>query len=159
MGLHLAARGKSHGFSRLAAGTWGMFSSCSGDVTSKPVFVQRHQESCLVTRNTARISLRLGRAIKTVIEVSREIQGTFLVATVILGFLSIFNKSQASSPFEALTSTCLSRCQRDVKSPVQMRQGPRAFSMVSTLNSDFPSSCEVEDEPSFMPLQGNPAFF
>ena len=30
-------------------------------------------------------------------------QGTFLVATVILGFLSIFNKSQTSSPFEALT--------------------------------------------------------
>ena len=36
----------------------------------------------------------------------------FLVATVILGFLSIFNKSQASSPFEALNSACLSRFQR-----------------------------------------------
>ena len=153
------ARGNSHGFSRVAAGTWGIFLNCGGDDTSKPVFVQRHQESCLVMRNTARISLRLSRAIQTVIEVSRETQGTFLIATVILGFLSIFNKSQASSPFEALTSTCLSRCQRDVKSPVQMRQGPRAFSMVSTLNSDFPSSCEMEDEPSFMLLQGNPAFF
>ena len=96
-------RVKSHGFSRVAAGTWGIFSSCGVDDTSKPVFVQRHQESCLVTRNTTRISLRLVRAIKTVIEVSREIHGTFLVAIVILGFLSIFKKSQISSPFEALT--------------------------------------------------------
>ena len=40
---------------------------------------------------------------KTVTVMSREIQGTFLVAKVILGFLTIFNKSQASSPFEALT--------------------------------------------------------
>ena len=103
MGLHLAARDKSHVFSRVAAGTWGIFSSCGGDDPSTPVFVQRHQEAYLVMRNTAGISLRLGRAIKIVIEVSREIQGTFLVATVILGFLSIFNKSQTSSPFEALT--------------------------------------------------------
>ena len=28
-------RGKSHGFSRVAAGTWGIFSSYSGDVHSK----------------------------------------------------------------------------------------------------------------------------
>ena len=99
MGLHLAARDKSHVFSRVAAGTWGIFSSCGGDDPSTPVFVQRHQEAYLVMRNTAGISLRLGRAIKIVIEVSREIQGTFLVATVILGFLSIFKKNQASSPF------------------------------------------------------------
>ena len=32
---HLAGRGKSHGFSRVAAGTWGIFSSYSGDVHSK----------------------------------------------------------------------------------------------------------------------------
>ena len=46
--------------------------------------------------------MRLGRAIKTVIDVNQETQGTFLVATLILVFLSIFNMSQASSPFEAL---------------------------------------------------------
>ena len=28
---HLVARGKSHGFSRVAAGTWGIFSSFDGD--------------------------------------------------------------------------------------------------------------------------------
>ena len=43
--------------------------------------------------------LEAWQRIKTVIEVNQETQGTFLVATVILGFLSIFNKSQASSPF------------------------------------------------------------
>ena len=35
----------------------------------------------------------------------------FLVSTEILGFLSIFKKSQASSAFEALNSTSLWRCQ------------------------------------------------
>ena len=35
IGPHLAGRGKSHGFSRVAAGTWGIFSSYSGDVHSK----------------------------------------------------------------------------------------------------------------------------
>ena len=89
----------------------------------------------------------------------RETQGPFLVATVILGFLSIFNKSQASSPFEPLNSACLLRCQRDVKPPVQMRQGPRAFSRVSIGDSDIPSFGQMKDKPAFKPLQGNPAFF
>ena len=31
--------------------------------------------------------------------------------------------------------------------------------MVSTGDSDIPSSCEMKDEPAFKPLQGNPAFF
>ena len=31
IGPHLAARGKSHGFSHVAAGTWGTFSSYGGD--------------------------------------------------------------------------------------------------------------------------------
>ena len=31
--------GTSHGFSRVAAGTWGIFSSCDGDAHSKRVFV------------------------------------------------------------------------------------------------------------------------
>ena len=35
IGPHLAARGKSHGFSRVAAGTWGTFSSYNGDAHSK----------------------------------------------------------------------------------------------------------------------------
>ena len=40
IGPHLAGQGKSHGFSRAAAGTWGIFSSYSGDVHSKLESVQ-----------------------------------------------------------------------------------------------------------------------
>ena len=117
------------------------------------------QDSFLVMRDTSGISSRLCRAIRTVLQVRWEAQGPFLVATVILGFLWIFNNRQEPSPFEALNSVCLSRCQRDRRPPVQMRRGPRAFSRVSTGDSAIPSSCEMKDEPAFKPLQGNPAFF
>ena len=93
------------------------------------------------------------------LEVRQETEVNFLVGRVILEFLSIFKKSQASSPFEALNSVWLSRCQRDVISPLQMRQRPTAFSRVSTGDSDMPSSCEMKDEPEYKPLQGNPSFF
>ena len=89
----------------------------------------------------------------------QEIEVHFLVGTVILGFLFIFKKIQASSPSEALNSVCLSRCQRDGKAPVQKRQRPTGFSAGSTGDSDMPSSCEMKDEPEFKPLQGNQAFF
>ena len=56
--------------------------------------------------------MTLGRGIRTLLEVRRETEVPFLVATVILGFLSIFGKGQASSPFKALYSACLLRCQR-----------------------------------------------
>ena len=88
-----------------------------------------------------------------------ETEVNFLVGAVILGFLSIFKKSQASSPFEALNSVCLWRCQRDVNRPVQMRRRPTAFSSVSTGDSDIPPSCEMKDEPELKPLRGNSAFF
>ena len=39
IGPHLVARGKSHGFSRVAAGTWGISSSYDGDAHSKREFV------------------------------------------------------------------------------------------------------------------------
>ena len=123
------------------------------------MFVQQCQNSCLVTRDTSGITSRLGMAIQTVLEVRRETKFPFLVATVILGFLSIFNKIQALSHFEALNSECLSRCQRDGRPPVQIQQGPRTFSRVSRVDSDIPSSCELKDETALKPLQGNLAFF
>ena len=89
----------------------------------------------------------------------QETEFHFLVGTVILGFLSIFKKSQASSPYEALNSLCLSIGQSDVRPPVQMRRTSAAFSRVSTLDSDMPSLCEMKDEPEFKPLQGYRAFF
>ena len=90
---------------------------------------------------------------------SQETKAHFLVGTVIWGFLSIFKKSQASSPFEELNSVCLSRYESDVITPIHMRQRPMAFSRVSSGDSDIPSSCEMKHEPEFKTLQGSPAFF
>ena len=45
---HVAVRGKSHEFSRVAAGTWCIFSSYGGDAHLKPGFVQQSQDSSLV---------------------------------------------------------------------------------------------------------------
>ena len=66
-----------------------------------------------------------------VLEVKQGTKVHFLFGTVILGLLSIFKKSQASSPHEALNSVCLSRVQRDVRHPVQMRRKQMAYSRVS----------------------------
>ena len=140
IGPHLAVRGKSHCFSRVVLGTWGIFSSYSGDDPSKLVFVDRLQDSCLVRKDTSGISSNLGKAIRMLLEGRQESECSFLVAKVILEFLSIIKKSQASSSFKALNSRCLSMCQRDLRPPVQMRRGPRAFSRVSTVDSDIPSS-------------------
>ena len=101
----------------------------------------------------------LGRKIQTRLEVSQEAKRPLLVGTVILVFLSNFSKCQASSPFEALNSAQLSKSQADVRPSVQNRLRTIAFSMVSTGDSDIPSSCETKDEPAFKALLGKPAFF
>ena len=101
----------------------------------------------------------LGRNIQTLLDVSREAKRPVLVGTVILVFLSIFTKSQASSPFEALNSAHLSKSQKDVRPSVQKRLRTMAFSRASTGDSDIPSSGEMKDEPAFKALQGKPAFF
>ena len=125
---HLTVRRKSNGISRVAVGTWGTCSSYAGDDPSKLIFVHRCPDSCLVTSDPSGISWRLGRAIRALLELRQKTPRPFLVATVILGFLSNFKKSQASSPFESLNSACLSRCQSDVGPPVQMSQSSRVFS-------------------------------
>ena len=101
----------------------------------------------------------LGRKIHTLLEVNREAKLPLLIGTVILVFLSIFTKSQASSPFEALNSVHLSKSQMDVRPPVQKSLRTMAFSRVSTEDTDIPSSCEMKDEPAFKALQGKPAVF
>ena len=101
----------------------------------------------------------LGRKIQTLSDVSWEAKRPLLVGTVILVFLSIFTKSQASSPFEALNSAHVSSSQMDVRPSVQKRLRTMAFSRVSTVDSDIPSSSEMKDEPAFKALQGKPAFF
>ena len=105
------------------------------------------------------VKTRLGKTIRKLLEVRQESQFHFLFGTMILGLLSIFKKSQASSPYEALNSVCLSSVQRDVRPPVQKRRKTMAFSRVSAWDSDMSSFCEMKDEPEFMPLQGIWAFF
>ena len=48
-----SARGKSHEFSRVAAGTWCIFSSYGGDGHLKLGFVQPRQDACLVMTDTS----------------------------------------------------------------------------------------------------------
>ena len=101
----------------------------------------------------------LGRKIQTLLEVSQEAKCPLLLGTIILVFLSFFNKSQAASPFAALNSAHLSKSQMDVRPSVQKMLRTIAFSRVSTGDSDIPSSCEMKYEPAFKALQGKPAFF
>ena len=101
----------------------------------------------------------LGRKIQILLGVTRDAKHPLLVGTVILVFLSIFTKSQVSSPFEELSSAQLSKSQMDVRPSVQKRLRTMAFSRVSTRDSGNPSSCEMNDEPVFKALQGKPAFF
>ena len=159
IGPHHSVRGKSDVFFRVASGSWGIFSSYGGGRHLKSLFVQRRQDSYLVTMDTSGIKTRLGRTIRTLLEVRQETKAHFQVGTVILGFLSTFKKSQESSPFEALNSVCLPRYQSDVIPPILMRRRSMAFSRVCIGDSDFPSSCEMKHEPEFKTLQGNPAFF
>ena len=101
----------------------------------------------------------LGRTVRTLLKLRREAKRPLLICTVILVFLSIFTKSQASSPFEAMNPAHLSMCQKDVRPSVQKRRNTMAFSRVSTGDSVIPSSCEMKYEPAFRPLQGNrPSF-
>ena len=88
----------------------------------------------------------LGRKIQTLLDVSKETKRSLLVGTVILVFLSIFTKSQGSSPFEALNSAQLLKYQMDVRPSVQKSLRTTAFSRISTGDSDIPSSCDMKDE-------------
>ena len=89
----------------------------------------------------------------------QETEVHFLNGTVVLRLLSFFKNSQASSPFEALKSVCLSGDQSDMIPPIQMGRRTMAFSRVSTGDSHIPSSCEMKHQPEYKPLQGNPSFF
>ena len=121
------------------------------------MFVQGSQHSCLVGRDTSGFSWRIGWAIGMPLNMRQKNQGPFLVATVILGFPSVFKRSQSSSHFEALNSLCLSSCQRDLRPPVEMTLGTSVFSRVFRGDLVIPSSWEIQDEPAYMALQGNPA--
>ena len=82
----------------------------------------------------------LGMKIHILLDVSRESRLPLLFGIVILVLLSIFTKSQASSPFKALISAHLSKSQMDVRPSVQKRLRTMAFSRVSRGDSDIPST-------------------
>ena len=105
--------------------------------------------SCMLSRRS--------RNIQTLLEVKWEFRSLFLVGTVILGFLSIFMRSQASSPLEALNSRA-SRSINGREDHVQMRRAPRSFSRFSARDSYIALSCAMKEEPAFKTLQGNPTF-
>ena len=83
-GPHLVVRGKSHGFSRIAVGTWVIISVYGGDGPSKLVFVQQRQDTCLVVRDTLVFSSRFGKKTCTPLELRQVTQGAVLVSLVIL---------------------------------------------------------------------------
>ena len=122
------------------------------------MFSQQRQYSCLVSSDTSGFFSSRGRAVGTLLEVRRETQVPFPVATGILEFLSIFKRSQAMSPVEVCNSAFLLKCQRGLKPPVVMRRGIRALSRVSTGDSDIPSCWERKHECACESLQGNKTF-
>ena len=65
----------------------------------------------------------------------REAKRPLLIGRVIVVFLSIFTKSQESSPFETMNSAHLSMCKKDGRPSVQKRWRTMAFSRVSTGDS------------------------
>ena len=146
IGPHLAERGKCHGFSRVAAGTWGIFSSYSGDFHSKLEFVQWSQDTCLGMRDNSGMKTSRGRSIRTLLEVKWEFRSHFLFDTVILAFLTMLKNCQASWTFQAVNSTWLFSCQRHIRPLFEMKWRPRAFCRVSTGDSDILSSCDMNDE-------------
>ena len=78
------SQGMSHGISRVAAETWRIFSSYSGDGHLKLPFVQRTQDSCLVRTDTSGILTRFGTIIQILLEVRSETKRPFLVSIEIL---------------------------------------------------------------------------
>ena len=60
------------------------------------------------------------------LEVKWELRSLFLFDTVIFGFLTILKNCQASSTFEAVNSTWLSSCKRNVRPLFEMMWRPRA---------------------------------
>ena len=90
----------------------GVYSRVTGGwIFETPLFSAKSGILCSYEGHLRNIT-RLGRLIQTLLELRWDTKGPFLVSKEILGFLSIFKKSQASSSFEALNSTSLSRSQR-----------------------------------------------
>ena len=91
-GPHLASRGKSPGFSRVAAGSLGFLSSCERDLMDLLVLPLRSQVSFDVARGTSGILSNHRRGIGLCLEFCWSTQCSCPAAMGISGFLSRFNK-------------------------------------------------------------------
>ena len=98
------ARGTSPDFSLLASRTWDIFSRDIRDGHTKVMLVQRHQDSCLAREGHIVTLLEAWKRNREAYRWETETQGPFPLPTCIMGFLSIFKRSQASSNFEAFIS-------------------------------------------------------
>ena len=76
-----------------------------------------------------------------------------------IGFPINFQKESGLVTFISIELHEPHEVSTDVRAPVQIRRGTRVSSMVSTGDSDIPSSCELKDKPAFKPLQGNATLF
>ena len=91
-GPHLASRGKSPGFSRVAAGSLWFLSSCERDLMDLLVLPLRSQVSFDVARGTSGILSNHRRGIGLCLEFCWSTQCSCPAAMGISGFLSRFNK-------------------------------------------------------------------
>ena len=74
------------------------------------------------------------------------VQVSFSIRHSDIGIPNYIINCQALSKFEAVNSTWLSSCQSHVRPIFERKWRPRAFSTVSTGDSDILSSCDMNDE-------------
>ena len=91
-GPHLALRGESRGFSRIASGRLGFLSSCDGDLRGPLVLPQESQVSVRVARGLSGFLSSRCRSIGPHLSLRLEPQGSSPVLTWISGFLWSFNR-------------------------------------------------------------------
>ena len=91
-GPHLTLRGKSPGFSRLAAGNLEFLSSCDGDLRDPLVFPQESQVSIRVARGLLGFLSSQCRGIRPHLKLRPEPQVSSSVLTWLSGFLWSFNR-------------------------------------------------------------------
>ena len=90
-GPHLALRGESPGFSRVAAGNFGFLSSYGVDLRDLPVLRQESSVSRQFAMGLSGFLSSWCRVLSPHLELRREPQGSSLVLTKILGFRWSFN--------------------------------------------------------------------
>ena len=154
-GPHLALRGESHGFSRVAAEDWGFSRIAMGSSETCRVASEKSGlfSSCKGHVEIPLESLPENRAMSRVQSVNSVFpsggdRDVTLPIKLQLG-------SQASSGVEAWNSALLSSCQRGVRPPVEFRWGFWAFSRRSAWESGLLSCCEVIPSVMLELVKGN----